>query len=122
MYSGIIMDHFLNPRNVGRLSTSNAQGVAGDPSAGPFMIFYLEIQAGLIQKAGFQTYGCPPAIAAGSFLSEFVCGLKVQEAAAIEPSELSEKLGGVPLGKEHCPQIAVTALRAALGAFQKPAG
>ena len=119
MYSDTIMDHFLNPRNVGRLATCNAPGVAGDPNAGPFMKLYLEIHSGVAERATFETYGCPPAIAAGSYLTEYVKGKSVEELATLEPGKLTDLLGGIPLGKEHCPQIAIGALRAALEAHGK---
>jgi NifU-like protein involved in Fe-S cluster formation len=120
MYSPIIMDHFERPRNVGKLADCNAKGVAGDPSSGPFMVLYLRIQAGTIEKASFETYGCPPAIAAGSFLTELIKGQTIEEAAEITDSGLAELLGGVPLGKEHCPQTAISALKAALKAHETP--
>jgi NifU-like protein involved in Fe-S cluster formation len=116
MYSDTIMDHFHNPRNAGKLPTCNAKGVAGDPSAGPFMIFYLEIHSRIVKQASFETYGCPPAIAAGSYLTEFVKGKSIEELSLMDSQKLSELLGGIPLGKEHCPQIAVAGLKAALNA------
>jgi nitrogen fixation NifU-like protein len=118
MYSDTIMDHFRNPRNAGKLPTCNAKGVSGDPNAGPFMVLYLEIHSGVVERASFETYGCPPAIAAGSYLTVWVQGKSIDQVAKLEPPELSELLGGIPLGKEHCPQIAISSLKAAL---QNPA-
>jgi NifU-like protein involved in Fe-S cluster formation len=104
------MDHFGNPRNGGVPSRYNAKGMAGSPASGPFMVLYLFVANGVIESTGFQTFGCAPAIAAGSYLSEKIRGLKVHEAAAIDFRQLMDELGGLPLGKEHCAQIAVAAL------------
>lgn len=114
MYSETVMDHFGNPRNVGVLDPCTAKGVAGDPSAGPFMVLYLKVEGGLITSARFQTYGCAAAIAAGSYLTERLRGKLVDVARAVDAELLLEGLGGLPLGKRHCADIAITALRDAL--------
>lgn len=114
MYSPIVLDHFGNPRNVGPLARYQARGVAGTPEAGPFMILYLDIQEGRIVNAAFQTYGCGPAIASGSMLTELIKGKSVDEARSLDSSALLHSLGGLPLGKEHCAAIAISALSDAL--------
>ena len=115
MYSEIVMDHFQNPRNVGKPGEFNARGVSGNPDAGPFMVLYLDIEGEGIRGAAFQTYGCGPAIAAGSLLTEMVKGRSVAEARSITSHVLLDRLGGLPLGKTHCADLAVSALRDALG-------
>lgn len=119
MYSPTVRDHFERPRNVGQMADHNAKGVAGDPSSGPFMVMYLKIQGGTIEKASFETFGCPPAIAAGSYLTVLVTGRTIESAASITEASLTHLLGGVPLGKEHCPQAAVSSLRAALQDYER---
>lgn len=114
MYSEIVLDHFGNPRNAGVPPRFNAKGVAGNPDAGPFLVLYLDIREARIAAAGFQTYGCGAAIAAGSLLTELVLGRTVAEAARLDAAELQRRLGGLPLGKEHCAAIAITALADAL--------
>lgn len=123
MYSKTVMDHFNNPRNAGRPQRFDARGVAGNPEGGPFMIMYLTLSEGgtSIKEARFETYGCGPAIAAGSVLTEMVKGVPPFEAAAIGASSLLEALGGLPLGKRHCAELAIGALRRAVeGCRQEP--
>jgi nitrogen fixation protein NifU and related proteins len=115
MYSPKVLDHFGNPRNGGKPARFTARGVAGDPSAGPYMTIYLDLADQRIAGIGFETYGCGAAIAAGSMLTELVKGKSVQEAATITPEILIAALEGLPLGKEHCAQIAIAALKDALG-------
>lgn len=110
MFSPTVMDHFERPRNVGVPKEFTAKGLSGDPSAGPYMIFYLLVLDGVIRDVGFQTYGCGPAIAAGSLLSELVKGLSLEDASRIDSPLLLERLGGLPLGKRHCADIAIAAL------------
>ena len=113
-YSEIVLDHFGNPRNVGKPARFNARGTAGRPDAGPFMVLYLDIEGGVIQAAGFQTYGCPAAIAAGSLLTELVKGRTLEDVGRLDGATLIASLGGLPMGKEHCAQIAIGALSDAL--------
>ena len=113
MYSATVMDHFGNPRNVGVLPSFTHKGISGDPNAGPFVVLYLDIKDGIIRNVSYQTYGCAAAIAAGSYLTELIKGRSVDESKSIEWSDIQRGLGGLPLGKEHCAQIAVAALRSA---------
>ena len=114
MYSASIKDHFRTPRNAGQMACPDGLGTAGAPGAGNYMVIALRIRAGAVQSARFQTYGCPGAIACGSCLTEWVTGMSIEEAKAIGPEELAARLGGLPLGKEHCAELAVNALRKAL--------
>jgi nitrogen fixation NifU-like protein len=114
MYSPTVEDHFQRPRNGGRPARHNAKGISGDPSAGPFMVLYLFVRHGRIEDAGFQTFGCGAAIAAGSVLTEMVKDRLVSEVDRLSAADLIDRLGGLPLGKRHCADIAVAALRKAL--------
>src|SRR5579883_908706 len=119
MYSAKLMDHFQNPRNAGKPERYSVKGVAGDPRSGPFMILYLDLQGPYIRDAKFQTYGCAPAIAAGSLLTELVKGRTISQTAPIDAAFITEHLGGLPLGKEICANLAATALGSAIGAIPK---
>jgi len=114
MYSDFVMDHFRNPRNGGRLPEFNARGIAGDPSSGPFMIIYLKLEGAVVREASFETFGCPAAIAAGSVLTEYVKGKAASSARSVNARAVLDLLRGLPLGKEHCADIASTALSEAL--------
>jgi|SRR5947209_18631091 len=113
-YSEIVLDHFYNPRNAYRMEKADVIGVAGNPERGPFMLLFLKLEASTITKASFQTFGCAPAIAAGSLLSERLSGSSVEQAAQWSEPKINEALGGLPGEKRHCSAHAATALKNAL--------
>lgn len=120
MYSDTVMDHFRNPRNVGKPEGRAVKGEAGNPNAGVFMVLFLVLEGELIQEAGFQTYGCCPAIAAGSLLTEMVKGSLKQEVWKITPDMLRSRMGDLPLGKRSCADLAIEALHNALNVKENP--
>src|ERR1041385_3781654 len=109
-YSRIVGEHFHNPRNVGKLVDADAEGFAGYQRAGPFMRFTAIEKEGAILQILYQTYGCAPAIAVGSLLSEQVKGRPVSEARGWTVERLLEALGGLPSDKEHCARLGIEAL------------
>ena len=113
-YSQTVRDHFFHPRNAGALEDADAVGTQGTPGGGPFMEIYVKIREGRVMDISFQTFGCAASIASCSVLTEMVKGRTAQEALAVTREVLAEALGGLPLGKEHCPGMAVLALRKAL--------
>lgn len=115
MYSAAILEHFRKPRNVGTLPGADAVGQAGTPGQGPFLVIHLRLEGERIAEARFRTYGCPVAIACGSLITEWVRGKTAAEAGEMDAEALAARLGEVPLGKEHLPELAVAALRSALG-------
>ena len=114
MYSGVIWEHFGNPKNVGKLENPDAKGIAGTPHSGPFFILTMNFENGVVSECQFKTYGCAPAIAAGSLLTELLKGKGLQECQDLTLEELVEELGGVPSDKMHCPRLALDALNDAL--------
>jgi NifU-like protein involved in Fe-S cluster formation len=113
-YSPVVNDHFLNPRNVGPMEAPDAQGQAGSPQAGEFAVLHLRLRRGRIAEARFQTFGCGPAIAACSLVTEWVKGKRVEQARALTCAELVEMLGGLPEDKLFCAELALGALGDAL--------
>jgi nitrogen fixation NifU-like protein len=113
-YNESVRDHFFNPRNAGSLEGANRTGTAGNPGGGPFVKLFFRLDGDTIAEISFQTYGCAAAIASCSKLSEMVKGKTVAEALTVTSESLLEALGGLPLGKRHCPTLAVAALRKAL--------
>jgi len=113
-YSPIVAHHFTNPRNVGKPASYTAEGVAGDPGGGPFMIVYLDVDGDRIRDAAFETYGCGVAMGCGSLVTELVKGRTLDVARKIDATALRTLLGGLPLGKEHCADLAAAALATAL--------
>ena len=113
MYSEIVMEHFSSPHNIGELDSPDAVGVAGTPGRGNYMVLHFKVADGTISECGFSTFGCAPAIAAGSLLTEMIKAKPVHEALTLTPEQLEEALGGLPLGRKNCAALAIEALRAA---------
>lgn len=114
MYSQQVMEHFGSPRNCGQLDDADGMGCAGEPGRGNYMIIWVKLDGDRVERLGFKTYGCPPAIAAGSAITEMATGKCVDDALAITREQLIEALGGLPLGREHCAALAIDALGSAV--------
>ena len=115
MYTAATTNHFLSPHGVGTLEgTDVCAGQVGTPGQGQWIAFWVRVTDGTITEARFQTYGRPAIIACGSAICERLPGRSVKEAAELDAETLNEMLGGLPLGKEHCPAMAIAALRKAL--------
>ena len=112
-YSDVVREHGTNPRNVGEIPGAPV-GHAGTPGQGPFVCLWLRVEGDTVTDARFKTYGCPSAIASGSVLTEMVKGRAVDGCAAIDAGQLLDALGGLPLGKGPCADLAVAALHDAL--------
>lgn len=112
-YSGVVREHAGSPRNVGEIP-GLPFGEAGTPGQGPNMRLWLRVVDGRVVEARFKTYGCPASIASGSVLTEMVKGKPVEECACIDAGQLLDALDGLPLGKGHCADLAIAALRDAM--------
>jgi nitrogen fixation NifU-like protein len=121
MYSEVVLDHFHNPRNVGTLESPDAIGSDGVRGQGNYLVLQLRLNGERISEAAFQTYGCPAAIGCGSYVSEWLKGRTMSEAEQLAWEEVTRALD-LPLGKEHCAQLAVNALREALGQLSSREG
>lgn len=119
-YSDIVLDHFFNPRNCFRMTNPDVIGKSGEPGRGPFMLLYLDLEGDRIQEASYQTYGCGPAIAAGSVLTEKITGKTRDEVRHWTAEAITEELGGLPKSKKHCAALAARALEHALEKWPKP--
>ena len=117
-YSEILMDHFMNPRNVGNLDTPDGHSEVGSPQCGDAMFLDINIDdEGRIEKIAFKTFGCAGAIASASALTEMSRGLLIEEALKIRNSHIAEYLGGMPPEKFHCSVMGHQALKAAVDDF-----
>ncbi|HZV00112.1 MAG TPA: iron-sulfur cluster assembly scaffold protein [Planctomycetota bacterium] len=113
-YSETVREHFFNPRNCFRMEKPDVVGKAGEPGSGPFMLFFLRVEGERIREASYQTYGCGPAIAAGSVVTERLQGASRVEVASLKEPVINEALGGLPAAKRHCSALAAQALEDAL--------
>jgi nitrogen fixation NifU-like protein len=111
VYSDVVMEHFRHPRNVGCLDPCDLRGASGTPGYGPFMLFTVRLDGGHVSEVRYQTFGCGPAIAAGSVMTEMVCGRPLAETATLSRDVLLAALGGLPQDKTYCADLAVEAWR-----------
>lgn len=121
-YSDKVMDHFMNPRNMGEIEDASGVGEVGNPSCGDVMKLSLKIEDGRIVDAKFKTFGCGAAIASSSMCTEMIKGKTIDEALKLSNEAVSEALGGLPPAKQHCSVLAEDALRAALEDYKKKQG
>lgn len=116
-YSDKVLDHYENPRNVGKMDREDdnvGTGMVGAPACGDVMQLQILVDnIGVIQDAKFKTYGCGSAIASSSLLTEWVKGKSLEEAAAIKNTEIAKELSLPPV-KIHCSVLAEDAIKAAV--------
>ena len=113
MYSTIAGENFHHPRRVGPLAGATHQGTAGVPGEGPYVVLWFQVEQEVIGKVAYKTFGCPAAIASASIMAELVEGKSIAQALMIRETDIVSALCGLPEGKEHCPKLAVRALKAA---------
>ena len=118
-YSEKVMDHFMNPRNVGEIESADGVGEVGNPACGDMMRLYLKIDEGMVVDAKFRTFGCGAAIASSSMLTEMIKGKTVDEARAITNQHVADALDGLPAVKIHCSVMAEQAVKSALDDYVK---
>ena len=119
-YGKKVLDHYENPRNVGKMDMDDPKvgtGMVGAPACGDVMKLQIKIEDGLITDAKFKTYGCGSAIASSSLLTEWVKGRTLEEAEAIKNTEIVEELELPPV-KIHCSVLAEDAIQAAITDYQ----
>ena len=113
-YSDKVMDHFLNPRNVGQIEDASGIGEVGNAKCGDIMRIFLDIEDEIIKDVKFQTFGCGSAIASSSMATEMVKGKTIHEALEVTNKAVAEALDGLPPVKMHCSVLAEQAIKAAL--------
>lgn len=117
MYTEQVMDHFMNPRNMGEIADANGVGEVGNAKCGDIMKIYLKIEGGVITDCKFKTYGCASAIATSSIATEMIKGHTIEEAVELSNKAVVEALGGLPAHKIHCSVLAEQAVKAALADY-----
>lgn len=120
-YSEEVLDHYENPRNVGKMDDQDSHvgtGMVGAPACGDVMRLQIKVNdAGIIEDAKFKTYGCGSAIASSSLVTEWVKGMTLDQAAALKNTEISQQLALPPV-KIHCSVLAEDAIKAAIADYR----
>ena len=113
----LLMEHFMNPRNVGELPDADGVGDVGNPLCGDIVRLFIKIKNNRIQQATFKTFGCRASIATSSILTEMVKGKSLEDALKLNKEDMVKALGELPPLKQHCTKLAEFALKAALGDY-----
>jgi nitrogen fixation NifU-like protein len=117
MYSPAVIDHFTKPRNIGYIEDATVAVQYGEPSCGDCLLVFLKIEDDIVQQMKYKVLGCAAAIATASITSEMATGRTVSEALELTEEQVVEALGGLPPDKQHCSNLAVGALKAALRVY-----
>ena len=118
-YNQKVMDHFMNPRNVGEITDADGEGTVGNPVCGDLMTFYVKVNHDRISDVKFKTFGCGAAIAVSSIVSEMAKGKTLDEAMKITNKIVAKELGGLPKNKLHCSNLGADALHKAIENYRK---
>ena len=114
LYNDIVMDHFLNPKNVGELENPDGTGVYGSPVCGDMMQIQIKVDGEKITDARFKTFGCGSAIASSSMATSMIIGKTIEEALELTNKQIIDELGGLPPVKVHCSVLADKAIKNAI--------
>ncbi len=114
IYSEKVMEHFMNPRNVGEIENPDGIVEVGNPICGDMMSFYIKVKDNRLEDVKFKTFGCGAAIAVSSMVSEMAKGKTLDEVMKITPRSVADELQGLPKQKLHCSNLGAQALHKAI--------
>lgn len=117
-YSEKVMEHFMNPRNVGTIENPDGYGKVGNPVCGDLMEIFIKVEDNKITDIKFRTFGCGSAIATSSMVTELAMGMNVDDAMKITRNDVASELDGLPPKKMHCSNLAADALHEAIKDFK----
>ena len=122
VYNEKVMDHFMNPRNVGEIKNPDGIGEVGNPVCGDMMTFYIKVDDNRLSDVKFKTFGCGAAIAVSSMVSEMAMGKTLDEVRKITPALVAQELEGLPKNKYHCSNLGAQALNKAIDNYLQKQG
>ena len=118
-YSDKVMDHFMEPRNMGDIKDADAVGTVGNPACGDVMRLYIKVEDDKITEAKFKTFGCGAAIATSSMATEMIKDKSLEDAEKVTNEAVAEALDGLPPNKMHCSVLAQEAIEAAIKNYKE---
>lgn len=123
-YSQKVMEHFMNPHNVGEIPDADGVGEAGNPKCGDIMKIYLKVNPDtqIIEDVKFKTFGCASAIASSSMATDMIKGRTIEDAWNLTNNAVAEALDGLPPIKMHCSVLAEEAIHTALNDYRAKHG
>ena len=119
LYSEKVMDHFRNPRNVGKIDDADGVGEVGNAKCGDIMKIYIKVDNNIITDVKFNTFGCGSAIASSSMATEMIKGKSLDDALELTNKAVAEALDGLPAHKMHCSVLAEEAIKAAIDDYKE---
>jgi len=121
-YSQKVLEHFMNPRNVGVIENPDGYGKVGNPVCGDLMEMFLRVKDDIITDIKFRTFGCGSAIATSSMVTEMAKGMHVDQAMKLTRNDVANELEGLPPQKMHCSNLAADALHEAIKDYKRKKG
>jgi len=122
MFNDTVMDHFMNPRNVGEIENADGTGTYGSPVCGDVTSIFIKVEDDIIKDAKFKTFGCASAIASSSMATEIMIGKSIEDALAMTTERIVGELGGLPENKVHCSVLANHAIKCAVYDYAQKTG
>ncbi|TRZ78083.1 iron-sulfur cluster assembly scaffold protein [bacterium] len=119
MYSDIVLKHFHNPKNLGKIENADGVGNVGNEICGDTITLYIKVKDDVIEDVKFETLGCAAAIASSSAFTEMVKGKKIEDALKVTSDDVIKALGGLPEYKTHCSMMAEEALSIAIKSYRE---
>lgn len=119
IYSEKVMEHFMNPRNMGEIHDADGVGEVGNPVCGDLMTIYIKVKDNVITDIKFKTFGCGAAIATSSMVTELVKGKTIEDALKVTNKDVAEELDGLPPIKMHCSLLAEEGIKTAIEDYHK---
>ena len=119
LYSEKVLDHFMNPRNVGQIDDADGVGEVGNAKCGDIMKIYIKVDNNIITDVKFNTFGCGSAIASSSMATEMIKGKSLDDALELTNKAVAEALDGLPAHKMHCSVLAEEAIKAAIDDYKE---
>ena len=121
-YSERVVDHYTNPRNVGKIEEASGIGEVGNPVCGDIMKMFIKVENNIITDVKFKTFGCGAAIATSSISTEMIKGKTIEEALNLKNTDVVNELGGLPPVKLHCSVLAEEAIHEAIADYLRKDG